>query len=328
MRGTELRERLEAERDNLGAALGWALEDAPDAQGAAGKAEIALRLAGGLASFWIRGGNLSEGRNWLERALAKAAPAAAMPARARALVGAGAMAWPQEEYEHSAQLLEEARTLCEQLGDRYWLARVLHHLGIARGNLGDIAAGRSLFEQSLALYRELGYTPGAAASLNNLGAMAQLEGDYESARLLYQEALALARACGYTDTCIILCHLGQIAHGEGDYEAAAGLFREALVDCQPREKPRPARQHPRRLGRSGRSNGSAGARRPALRRRGDVVRGLWLRLARAVSHRARALPGRRPRSARLGGLGGRLHSGQAMSVEEALEYALEENTAE
>jgi predicted ATPase len=58
-------ERLDSEQDNFRAVLAWAVEH--DATGA-------LRLAAALAPFWETRGHYSEGRNWLERALAKARP--------------------------------------------------------------------------------------------------------------------------------------------------------------------------------------------------------------------------------------------------------------
>ena len=55
-------ERLEAEHDNMRAALSWALERK--------EVEVALRLGGALWWFWWMRGHNSEGRRWLEEALA------------------------------------------------------------------------------------------------------------------------------------------------------------------------------------------------------------------------------------------------------------------
>jgi predicted ATPase len=76
--GTSL--QLEADHDNLRAALRSALENDP---------ECALRLAVALRSFWVERGYLAEGRRRLEEALA-AAPAPT-PLRARALIGQGVL---------------------------------------------------------------------------------------------------------------------------------------------------------------------------------------------------------------------------------------------
>ena len=77
--------RLETEHDNLRAALAWS-RDQP------GGAEQVARLALPLSWFWYLHGHVAEGRRWLESLLA-AAGALSPPARARALVGAGHLAY-------------------------------------------------------------------------------------------------------------------------------------------------------------------------------------------------------------------------------------------
>lgn len=57
-------ERLDAEQENLRAALDWLL--------AGRNADLALRLAGCLSWYWNLRGRVSEGRTWLEAALAAA----------------------------------------------------------------------------------------------------------------------------------------------------------------------------------------------------------------------------------------------------------------
>ena len=56
----EWAERLEAEHDNIRAALSWSLEREP---------ENALRLAGALARFWEMRARFVEGSAWLEAVL-------------------------------------------------------------------------------------------------------------------------------------------------------------------------------------------------------------------------------------------------------------------
>jgi len=58
-------ERLEREHGNLRAALIWFLEQGSERQ----SSELALRFSGALQRFWAIRGYVSEGRQWLKRAL-------------------------------------------------------------------------------------------------------------------------------------------------------------------------------------------------------------------------------------------------------------------
>src|SRR4029078_7193929 len=104
--------RLEGENENLRAGVGWAREQTA--------AETALRMASALWRFWYTRGYLSEGRRWLDQALAMvenglpvldteglshtsalSAPvdtAAGLTTYANALHGAGSLAWAQGDY--------------------------------------------------------------------------------------------------------------------------------------------------------------------------------------------------------------------------------------
>jgi non-specific serine/threonine protein kinase len=98
-------EELETEHDNLGAALGWSLDG--------GNKELGLRLAGALGEFWLMRGRLSEGRRWLQMALARG-DASSTPLRVKVLNRAGSLAILQGD-ERATVLLEESLRLVKAL---------------------------------------------------------------------------------------------------------------------------------------------------------------------------------------------------------------------
>ena len=74
-----------------------------------GDAEAAQRLATALHPFWYIRGHLSEGRIWLERALAEGRPTPAA-VRAGAVLAAGWLAWAQGDYARADEGLRDAST--------------------------------------------------------------------------------------------------------------------------------------------------------------------------------------------------------------------------
>ena len=216
-------DRLEAEHDNLRAALEWykAEEDGT---------EVGLRLAGSLSLFWTVRGHLSEGRTYLEEALRRKEAAVPTWVRARALHGAGSLAWSQCDYQAARTLFEQSLSINRELGNRAWEARNLNSLGNVADNQGDYQAATALFQESLAIYRELGDKRGLAAPLNNLGLVAQSQGDYQAARTLFEQALTINRELGKRAwEARNLNNLGVIAQEQDDYATATALFQESLT---------------------------------------------------------------------------------------------------
>jgi len=180
-------ERMESEHDNLRASLAWSLKQADHGE--------SLRLAGSLARFWAARGYFSEGRHWLAQALAL--PGADSPGlsadRARALNGAGSLAWSQGEYPAARALLEESLNLRRQMSDAQGIADALNNLGNVAADQGDYLAARGMMEESLAAMRLRDDAEGVAATLSNLARVAFWQGDDESAHALYDESLASDR---------------------------------------------------------------------------------------------------------------------------------------
>jgi len=142
--------RLEAEHENLRAALEWSLgKERP---------EYALRLAAALGPFWHVHCYWLEGAKWLERALAKPAQdltAAEKTARARALYWDADLAQSLGYIERSKASAEASLALCEAGTDRRDLAIARFFVGFAYNRQGQSDIARSLIEQSLADFHEL-----------------------------------------------------------------------------------------------------------------------------------------------------------------------------
>jgi predicted ATPase/class 3 adenylate cyclase len=213
-------DRLEAEHDNMRTALGWALES--------GETELALRLAGSLWWFWLVRGHLSEGRRWLEEALAKDGRAA-ISVHAKALTGAGRLASEQGDLERATALLEESVRLFRGLGDEGGLADAVDNLGIAAAYQGNLEQATTFFEESLSLFRKAGDRWGVAEALNNLGATAVHLNGPDRVVPLHEEALRLRRELG-DKRGIMMSHgnLGVAASEEYDYECAKAHHEETL----------------------------------------------------------------------------------------------------
>jgi predicted ATPase/DNA-binding CsgD family transcriptional regulator/transcriptional regulator with XRE-family HTH domain len=222
-------QHLETEHDNLRAALQWSLER--------GGAEPALRLGSALWRFWRLRGYLSEGRRWLEAALAGCPPGSSadsrLPwadARAKALTGAGMLAHYQGAYTRAAALCGQSLTLFRQLSDRRGVAVALHGLALVARSAGNYAAAGAMYQESLAISRELGDIWGSASSLCYLGVVYIFGADYAAARPVLEESLALFKQSGDREGLAVAIHcLGVVSWGEGDNRTAWLLLTEALT---------------------------------------------------------------------------------------------------
>ena len=155
-------DRLEAEHDNMRAALAWSLQTpaAGPVPGDRERAATGLRLVQALAWFWYRHGYATEGRRWLERAIDLAAEDGGAPLALLAH-SLGILLQQQGEPEAALPLLERSLAIWRDLGDRDQQARELNSLGITHKYLGDLDTARSLLEESAAISRELGSASGS-----------------------------------------------------------------------------------------------------------------------------------------------------------------------
>jgi predicted ATPase/DNA-binding SARP family transcriptional activator/DNA-binding CsgD family transcriptional regulator len=220
-RQQEWLERLEVEHDNFRAALTWALDR--------GEAELGLRLSGALGEFWHMRGHLSEGRQWLESALAAQGGAYSMSARAKAFTWAAHIAWEQGDYERSITLSKASLKLFRTRRDEAGVANALSNLAWAALFQNELEQASTMAEEALTLQRKLGHTVGIIRTLQTLGLVAVTGHNYDRAAALYEESLMLARKVGDSFGIILSLGIGALASlGKGDHHQTRMLYEKGL----------------------------------------------------------------------------------------------------
>ncbi|HLW48453.1 MAG TPA: tetratricopeptide repeat protein [bacterium] len=213
--------RLEAEHDNLRAALEWSIKNT---------AESGLRLVGALGRFWLVRGHFTEGYRWLMEALKIHGSAVQ---RTKALDATGLLALRRGDYATARLLYEESLSIYRELGDRRGLADAIHSLGFLASHEGDFPSARSFFNECLSIYHEIGARQGIAETLGTLGHVAWHQGDYASARPLLEESLTRSRELGQGRLIIFaLWSLGLVAFDQGNYADARSFYREGLATAE------------------------------------------------------------------------------------------------
>jgi predicted ATPase/Tfp pilus assembly protein PilF len=228
-------DRLDLEHDNLRAALEWAL-----GAGRSGALD-GLRLAASLWRFWYLRSSRTEGRAWLERALAApsgtgvrdladlaAREPALAAARAKALAG---LAWLTSTFNQEVPAYAESLALCRALNDRWGQAFALRGLATAQLYDGDKDQARGLLQESLEIYRQLEDAWGEALVLFNLAWLPKKTGgELGEGVELWTESLRLFRRTGDRwGMAVTLAALSQFARTHGDYDRAAALSHDSLA---------------------------------------------------------------------------------------------------
>jgi tetratricopeptide (TPR) repeat protein len=255
-------DRLDAEHDNLLAALAWSVAD-PN------RSEELLGLAGFLGRYWRNRGYLRQGVAWLELALARSqvGPSAA---RARALHWLSQLERFDGNAERTRALLEESVSQARAVGDLRLLSMALRHLGVEMRELGEPARAHRLVEEaltvsraadckrevawnlchlggffatsdqaafderllleSIAIGRESGDSTAVLVSLCVLARLHVLRGDVAQAGVTLEEALAIAREFWFAVSTMLVA-LGDLACVERDWERASAYYREALSEA-------------------------------------------------------------------------------------------------
>lgn len=213
-------DRLEIEHDNLRAGLRWLIAQESTA--------LALMFSEALWRFWQARGYFTEGRRWLEKALATKGEAS-LATRSAAYSAAGNLALEQGDYQSAFALHRQDLALRRQINDEKGLSIVLNNLAIVALDQCQFDQAEAWLLEAKALSMKVGYAHVTAHALNNLGLMALRRGEYTKAITYLTESLAHFRDMQDKRAMTIpLNNLGEAYQYRKQYEQAAEYLHKSV----------------------------------------------------------------------------------------------------
>jgi predicted ATPase/transcriptional regulator with XRE-family HTH domain len=223
-------QRLNAENNNLRAALVWSLS----AQSTQDDAELGLRAAAALWWFWWTNGQVGEGQDWFMQLIARPASDAA---RARASLGAGILAFFAGDFDKARPLCDYARDASKRLGDAITHGYAIYMLGTMQTLSGDVGGGHVMLDQGASILRGAGEQADWYVGVTSLAqSLLSFErNDLDAAQRHADEGMAVFRMLGQPyGIGLAFNYQGDVARRRGDqitaiarYEAALPLLRQA-----------------------------------------------------------------------------------------------------
>jgi non-specific serine/threonine protein kinase len=216
---------IESEHDNLRAALVWSQSTR--------EFEIVARIAFALTEFWHIRAYIQEGRKWLESGLDHRESLSKI-VLAKTLFHTRGFAVRLGDYQTAEAYGKESVALFRELGDKRNLARALRGLGEVYMNANERERSKPFFAEAMTLFQEVGDKRGILSMLFGLGVDAITNDEYEHGMTLLNEHQTLAyemddmKAIGMG-----VVYLGVAEFLQGNFDKSEKLFREGLVLVRP-----------------------------------------------------------------------------------------------
>ena len=208
-------QQLEADHNNLCAALGWYVER--------GCGRASLRMIGALWWLWFSHGHLEEGCTWVQRALAIGEEPS--QERVRALRAGSHLSWWRGDDAQSDAHNRALEACAEAIEDDWGRAWVPMAFGAAR-MFRDPTGSLPLFEESKLRFDALGLRWEAGYALQLIGGARWFAGDERSAGVAYEEAVEIFAALGHRSV------LASVQRGAGLMAARCGRPGRGVVLCE------------------------------------------------------------------------------------------------
>jgi tetratricopeptide (TPR) repeat protein len=220
----EVAARIEAELPNLRSALEYCLSE-PD------EAHLGQYLAGSLWFHWVGCGRLSEGRRWLEQAVAL--DSGHERSRLKALWVLGYVAILQGDSVPALRVLLECREAAERAADPTAVAYAEHRTGCLALISDDMGRAETLLRSALARYQEIGeLNSNVLMGRVELAMTRAFQGDLPDAVRLCEDVRQVCEDHGERwARSYALYVLAYAAWADGDLPGARALLTDCLTDA-------------------------------------------------------------------------------------------------
>jgi tetratricopeptide (TPR) repeat protein len=185
----------------------------------------ALRLMG-LVAFSSEG-NYTTAQAFFEKSLTLHRKHGNQWGMALVMAHLGWIAGGRNDEALALSLSEQSLDLFRQLVDLWGIGRVSQALGEFFLKQGNYEKARFFFEQHLRIDEGLHFKEGTVVALGNLGNLYRHQGDYDKAEQYYEQSLSMCREYSLKiDRGVNLYSLGMLALHRGKYSLAMQYFRD------------------------------------------------------------------------------------------------------
>jgi non-specific serine/threonine protein kinase len=219
-RQKEWLDRVQAEHDNMRAAMVWSAKS--------GHTDLALRFGAALWRFWLARGHLAEGRARLE-SLSVHAPDAPVALRVRVQNGLATLLHSEGRIREAWTVLQETLEISRAHAHDTGTALLLNNRAWVASELSDLDAAETLGREALQANRLVADTRGVGLALNNLGWTAMYRGRFKEARQWHAEGLDVRRAIGdRRGVAFALSNMAWCDAWLGEHERSRATLQESM----------------------------------------------------------------------------------------------------